>query len=329
MAYKAKTHQGGYDQFQRKALPHIQAIGQFWGIKLADKDWEYFGHNSYGRKGERDTCNFGDMEIERILQRDGVAVTTALEPRWMGLQTLDNDAPAPLEFKQKFKEVARTKKIDESSSLVGWSLEISHTHKVEASGSVAGFGGSASMETSIDAETHGEIYKHNLTETEEIIANEVEVGCDVPARTIYYVQQRQSKAIIEMPIQQFIALQLKFEIDDWKELDKKKDKGLWGSSRKQKVHGRNSDTRSLLVIKNSEDFLQLVTGIHPDYPLQRTDHTTEKTPIAKHVKWLLNPMNRAIRVDMTQKYEHASSGYTRIVDHADEVITQAFPDEEF
>ena len=51
---------------------------------LADKPWEYFGHNTYGRKGERDTCNFGDMEIERILQHDGFAVETALEPRWMG-----------------------------------------------------------------------------------------------------------------------------------------------------------------------------------------------------------------------------------------------------
>ena len=89
---------------------------------------------------------------------------------------------------------------------------------------------------------------------------------------------------------------------------------------------RSSKTHSLLVVETSEDFLQLVTGIHPEYPHQRTNHLVESTPISKNVRWLLNPKNRAIRVDLRQKYENSSSGYTRVIDHDNKEIAIAIDD---
>ena len=327
MAYKAKTQQGGYDQFQNKALPHIQAIGRFWGITLAaDKEWEYHGHNEYGKHNERDKIIFGDMGIEKVLEKRGAAIPTLMKPKKAIIDRIVNDTKAPLNFERSYEEVEKTHKIDESSSLVGWSLEIAQTNKVEASGEVAGIGGSVSSETSIKAETHGEISEHTVTETEDQIKNSVKVQGEIPPEITYYVDQQFDKGTIEVPIVHDIVIDLKFEIDDWKELDKKKDKGLWGSSRRKSL--RHSKTYSLLVVESAKDFLELVTGVHPDYPRQRTNHLVENTPISKHIKWLLNPKNRAIHVDLKEKYENSTSGHTRVVDHDDNEIVQAVGDEE-
>ena len=233
MPYKAQTQQGGYDQFQRKALPHIQAIGRFWGIHLNEKkDWDYHGHNEYGKPGERDKVIFGDMVIERVLEKRGESVPTNMKPRHASIDRIINDTADVMSFKEVYNETRKTHKVDESSSLVGWSLEIAHNNKVEGSGSVAGFGGSASAETSITAETHGEIYEHSLTETEDEDSNSVKVGGTIPAHTTYFVEQQFDRGTIEVPIMQLIVIDLKFEVDDWKELAKDKDKSLWGSSRR-------------------------------------------------------------------------------------------------
>ena len=181
-------------------------------------------------------------------------------------------------------------------------------------------------ETSIKAETHGEIYEHTITETEDQVTNSVKVQGEIPPGITYYVDQQFDKGTIEVPITQFIIIDLKFEIDDYKEFAHDKDRGLWGSNRRKSL--RHSKTYSLLVVESAKDFLELVTGVHPDYPRQRTNHLVENTPVSKHIKWLLNPKNRAIHVDLKEKYENSTSGHTRVVDHDDNEIVQVLSDEE-
>ena len=326
MSYKAKTQQGGYDQFQRKALSHIQTIGRFWGITLeVNKEWEYNGHNEYGKHDERDKILFGDMAIEKVLEERGMSIPTNMKPKKAIIDRIVNDTRGDLNFERAYEEVEKVHKIDETSSLVGWSIEIAHTNKVEASGEVAGFGGSASAETSITAETHGEISEHSLLETEDQSTNSVKVRGTIPPETTYYVDQQFDRGIIQVPIKQLIVIDLKFEIDDYRKLSYDKDRSLWGSSRRKSL--RHSKTYSQLVVESASDFLELVTGVHPDYPNQRTNHLVESTPISKNIKWLLDPKNRAIRVDLMQKYENSTSGYTRVVDHDDNEIVKAFGDE--
>lgn len=319
MAYKAKTIQGAYDQFQRAALKRIEPISIFWGIHLdIKKDWEYFGHNKYGKDGERDAVLFDDMAIEKVLEDRGTPIPSNMKPVKSIIDQIENDTAGPLPYKRTYSEVEREHKIDESSSVVGWSMEVSQTYKVEASGEFMGIGGSASSETSMTAETHGEISEHHLRETEEKKTNTIEVGGDIPPHTIYYVEQQFDRGVTEVPVKQDIVIDLKFQVDDWKKFNHSKDHSLWGSSRRKSQRG--SKTYSLLVIENSEDFLQLVTGVHPDYPNQRTNHLVENTPISKHIRWLLNPKNRAIRVALKLKYENSTSGHTRVIDHKDKEV---------
>ena len=322
MPYKAQTIQGGYDQFQRQALPHIQAIGRFWGLMLSQsKAWQYHGDNKYGKHGERDAVLFGDMEVDKVLESRGESFPSNMKPRHASIDRIINDTDGITQFEKEYNETRKVRKVDESSTLIGWSLEIAHTHKVEASGEVAGFGGSASSETSITAETHGEIYEHSLTETNDDDSNSVTIKGSIPPRTTYFVEQQFDRGTIEVPIHQLIVIDLKFEVDDWKELSKGKDRSLWGSSRRKSQ--RKSKTYSLLVVESAQDFLELVTGVHTDYPRQRTNHLNEDTPISKNIRWLLNPKNRAISVDIKQKYENSSSGYTRVIDRDDTEIMKA------
>ena len=321
MPYKAQTDQGGYDQYQREALERIEAIGLFWGIRLnPKKEWEYLGRNRYGKHDERDVVIFGDMIIERVLETRGRSVPANMKPKKAIIDSIINDGASPLEFERTYKEIEFIKKIDESSTLVGWSLKVSHTHKVEASGEIAGIGGSASSETAIEAETHGEIYEHELTETQDTGENTLKIKGAVPAGKEYFVEQQFDRGVIEVPIHQLIVLELKFQVDDWKAFNRSKSHALWNSHRNKSQRG--SKTRSLLVVKSSEDFLKLVTGIHEDYPNQRTNHVKENTPISKHVNWLLNPKNRAIDVDIRQKYENGTSSHTRVLDAENDPIEQ-------
>ena len=326
MAYKSTTQQGGYDSFQHAALPHIQEIGRYWGIELAKgKEWEYHGHNEYGKDGERDKVIFGDMAVDKVLETRGTAVPTNMKPRKAVIDRIVNDTKGDLEFKRSYEEVEKTHKIDESSSLIGWSIEIAHRNKVEAKGEIAGIGGSGSEETSITAETHGEIFEHSLTETADESKNSVEVQGTIPPGITYYVDQQFDRGVIEVPVKHLVVIDLKFEVDDWKEFAHGKDKSLRGSSRRKSL--RHSKTYSMLVVESAADFLELVTGVHPAYPNQRTNHLIESTPISKHVRWLLNPNSRAIRVDIVQKYENSTSGYTRVVDLDNNEITTAFAGE--
>ena len=324
MAHKSETQQGGYDKFQHAALPHIQEIGKFWGIQLANKEWEYHGHNEFGKDGERDKVIFGDMAIDKVLETRGTPVPTNMKPRKAIIDRITNDTKGDLGFDRTYEEVESTHKIDESSSLIGWSIEIAHNNKVEAKGEIAGIGGSGSEETSITAETHGEIFEHSLTETEDQSTNSVTVRGAIPPNTTYYVDQQFDRGVIELPVKHLIVIDLKFEVDDWKEFAHGKDKSLRGNSRRKSL--RHSKTYSMLVVESAADFLELVTGVHPAYPHQRTNHLVEHTPITEHVKWLLNPANRAIRVDIVQKYENSTSGYTRVVDHDNNEITKAVED---
>ena len=173
MPYKADTIQGGYDQYQRHALKHIEAISVFWGIDLAtQKEWKYI----WGRIITPSITNatpfkFGDMVVERVLEERGRSIPSDMKPKKAIIDSIDNDAGTPLGFERSYKEIEFTKKVDESgfafAEASGRFYQISHTHKVEASGEIAGIGGSGSSETSIKAETHGEIYEHSLTETQD------------------------------------------------------------------------------------------------------------------------------------------------------------------
>ena len=321
MPYKADTIQGGYDQYQRHALKHIEAISVFWGIDLAtQKEWNYLGQNHYSKHNERDSVKFGDMVVERVLEERGRSIPSDMKPKKAIIDSIDNDAGTPLGFERSYKEIEFTKKVDESSSLFGWSLEISHTHKVEASGEIAGIGGSGSSETSIKAETHGEIYEHSLTETQDTGENTLVIKGTVPPESEYFIEQQFDRGTIEVPIHQLIVIDLKFQVDDWKRLRKSKDQSLSKSHRNKSQRG--SKTHSLLVVESSQDFLELATGIHSDYPNQRTNHVVENTPISESIRWLLDPKNRAIEVDIRQKYENGTSSHTRVLDDSDNPVEQ-------
>ena len=79
-----------------------------------------------------------------MLEKRSASIPTNMKPKKAIIDRIVNDTKGDLEFERSYEEVEKNHKIDEFSSLVGWSLEIAHTNKVEASGEVAGFGGSAS-----------------------------------------------------------------------------------------------------------------------------------------------------------------------------------------
>ena len=329
MAYKATTQQGGYLAFQKEALHHIEKISRFWGIDLnPSKHWEDYGHNVYGKHHERDTINFRDFKILRINEVDGTAVPTNLKPKWATIQPLQNDTADPLNFEESFTENTTETKTDETSSLTGWSFESSQKIGVKVGGDA--YGGSVEAEVSTTEGVHGESSRRHQTDKQDSDSRTVTVSGTIPPHTTYYVQQRQDKAVIEVPTIQYIILDLAFEVDDWKELRHDKDRSLWGNSRRHSLHPHSGDshrrhTYAMLSVKSEQDFLEIASGVSPDFPHQRTDHTKTHSPIHEHVKWLLDPMNRAIEVHLTEKYENGTSGHTRVVDHADKEITEAFP----
>ena len=327
MPYKADTQQGAYDAFQRKALPHLSAIAKYCGVPLAmDKEWEYHGHNEYGKHKERDHIAFGDLAIQVIKEVREAPQKSALEPKFAIVDDIINDTSTPLEFNESYTETRASRKLDESSTLAAWSLKVSHEHEVEAEASFAGIGAKGHAKTTIEAETHGEYSEHHLREENDEHTSTVGIKGTAPPHSTYFVEQEIDKAIITQGVHQFLIAEVHFEVHDWKGLDSNT---LKNSSRKKSL--RHGQTHSLLVIESTEDFRQFVTGVHPDYPNQRTNFIKTKTPIQKHVKWLVDPKNRAIRVDLVLKYEDAISGHTRVIDRADsetaKEIAKAFPTE--
>lgn len=322
MGYKVRTKREGYLRWQKDALPYIEALGIELGIGLnRTSSWIEDKENYWYRPDQRDTIVFSDFKIVAIESEDKDFVVVESKPRWAAYREVVNDTDTELSQTVTYEMEEAIRKLDEDSSLTGWSVEVSLGFSV-------GKDDANKFTGEITAGAHGEYGKRSEKEKTATTKSSSEISVIIPARSKYEVQQREDRSKIEVPIHQKIIFDCGFDIRDYDHYDA--DSPLHKNKRRHRTHHRKGsgkghsvryrDRYSLLELRTSEDMYNVLSGLSGDFPNLNTDLLSSNRVVRESYDWLSNTDKRSIEVDIVEKYENSSSGHVRVVDSTSHAV---------
>ena len=324
MGYKTQTPREAYFKTQLGWLPYVDLISLHLGVdlQLRNKKHDNVKHiediymqipyhevdtNAYNRhymNRARDKVVFptpGRVPNCELLNAD--SKTMDGDADFAFVQECDNtDSSKPVTFNVKFIKGLTATRSKSKTRKEGWSFQ----NEFKVGGEVYG----VSFENTTTIGAHGEYERMTALENQDMNGLETFIEMVLEGGEHYKVEQFQRKAEIEVINLERMAFEVAFEVychdKFWNNREYLKD------NKRIIRHPGTKHSFRMLTINSTNDLYELLIGVHPDYPNQRTNLLESNSVIRECYEILSDEERWCLEAEERVKFDNALHSVIRI-----------------